>query len=236
MEWKYLKSLRGRQWLLIIIALLGSLIFIFSVALTSGPTETPLEKDINAYLSAARPDESDPNIQSLAELGPPAVPYLARTALWKPGLQEKLTGLVWRHDLLQPLRSRFPDLEAIDQKSRNQRVAVIALGNMGATAQSALPALRQVARHELWTERMYALYSIRKIGPEQSDLVIFLRALNDTERFCRVQGALGLGKLGRLARGGIPELNRMLSDSEESVRRAAKEALSQIDADLGRTL
>lgn len=83
---------------------------------------------------------------------------------------------------------------------------------------------------------MYALYSIRSIGPEERDLPIFLQAWDDKHRFCRVQGALGLGKLGRLARGSSPELKRLLSDSDESVRRAAKEALSQIEADLVRTL
>lgn len=213
------------------VALVTSLLVIL-VLWTSGWNESELEKDIEARLRAVtKLDASDPSIQSLAALGQPAVPHLTKVALWKPGIAEGTSDLVRRYDVLRPLQAGFPDQDTIRQRSRNRRAAVIALGLMGRTAKSALPALRRVTQRESWTERLYALNSIRKIGPERDDLKIFLEALNDEHRFCRLQGAIGLGELGELAAIGIPQLEKMLSDPYESVRREAKKALIQIKAE-----
>jgi HEAT repeat protein len=45
----------------------------------------------------------------------------------------------------------------------------------------------------------------------------------------RTQAAVALGRVGKAAKGAVPRLVRMLDDKDISVRRAAREALEQID-------
>lgn len=222
---------RARRFLWATSAVLACVVLCGLLLLRSARKPSALEQDVALFLNAAATGGGyNANVKSLADLGQPAVPYLANAALWRPTLRDRFAEYAWRYNALKFLRRYLPDPEIVRNKNRSRSAAIVALGKIGPEARTALPTLRRVAGDDaFWFDRVSVLQSITQIGPEERDAPLFLQALKCDHGICRVRGTLGLGKLGAFAVEHIPALKQALSDSEEVVRRAAKKALSEIE-------
>ena len=117
--------------------------------------------------------------------------------------------------------------------------AIAALGAIGPAAQGAVPALQQCLDVDgsddgfLRQVQLSAAEAIWQIsGDTQAALRVATKMLGDDESGNRCFAAELLGNLGPVARPAIADLQRLLDDAEECVRRQAAESLRQIETPL----
>jgi HEAT repeat protein len=102
--------------------------------------------------------------------------------------------------------------------------SVLALGNMGAAAKEAVPAmLHAVLRIDDVDD---AAKSIANIG--SSAVPALIDGLKDSNSRSRWIAATALGYLGGSAQEAVPALNAVLSDKDSSLKKAATEALARV--------
>lgn len=78
-------------------------------------------------------------------------------------------------------------------------------------------------------ERLHAIHELRERSAEASAIVpVLIASLGDSDSFVRRDAARALGEFGPGAASAVPALMALRKD-KESVRRAAAEALDQID-------
>ena len=113
--------------------------------------------------------------------------------------------------------------------------AAAALGAIGPAAHEAIPALQQCldldgSEDGLFRQvQLSAAEAIWQIsGDTQAPLRVATKMLGDDESGNRCLAAELLGNLGPAARPAIADLQRLLDDTEEAVRRQAAEAVSRI--------
>jgi HEAT repeat protein len=103
------------------------------------------------------------------------------------------------------------------------------LKEIGPEAKEAVPALRQALK----TEKFNAAYEadVDALEAIARDTVVpaLIEALQTEEWDIKAMSADNLGRLRSKARAAIPELRKALHDKEEWVRKAAAEALKQIE-------
>jgi len=110
-------------------------------------------------------------------------------------------------------------------------VGATALGDLGAAAVSALPALVKRLKDEEGDVRVAAAVSLIKIAPEkhaEAALATVVAELKNPDLLIRVVAVDALGDLGPRARSASAALNGALRDPEPEVRQAAKDALQKI--------
>lgn len=123
--------------------------------------------------------------------------------------------------------------------------AALALGDVGESAFSAIPALGKMLQSSNKNERLAAAVAIRRIGgdtiitvPVLTDLLSVRRDLFVWGEFwgirrasqLRREAATALGELGPAAKTAVPALKALLTDEFVTVREAAEQALRQIEA------
>ncbi|NEQ20796.1 MAG: HEAT repeat domain-containing protein, partial [Microcoleus sp. SIO2G3] len=110
--------------------------------------------------------------------------------------------------------------------------AASALGEIGAEASSAVPALTMALQDEDEYIRRIAAYALGKIGLEAASAVPdLIAALQDTDRNLRLVAAYALGKIGPEASSAVPNLITALQDTNAEVRLNAATALGRIGAE-----
>jgi HEAT repeat protein len=110
-------------------------------------------------------------------------------------------------------------------------VGATALGELGAAAVSALPALVKRLKDEEGDVRVAAAVALIKIAPEkhpEAALAAIVAELKNPDLLIRVIAADALGDLGPRARSTSAALNGAVRDPEPEVRQAAKDALPKI--------
>jgi HEAT repeat protein len=126
-----------------------------------------------------------------------------------------------------PWRCHFPRMPHLP---RTQQAAAEALGQMGAAARSALPALRKALRRGdpgLTVAAASALWQIdRQANEAVQGLVVALPGADDKTRLAAVQV---LGQIGPRARDAVPALRRARFDCNAAVRAAAQVALRALE-------
>jgi vesicle coat complex subunit len=103
----------------------------------------------------------------------------------------------------------------------------------GTQARAAVPALRTALKDEEPNNRLLVAMSLGALGPAAASAVPDLgRALRtDKDARVRYRAAVALGAMGREAQAAVEALRRAAEDSSAEVRRAAAEALEQIERD-----
>ncbi len=112
----------------------------------------------------------------------------------------------------------------------SQRATMRALFAVGPGARKAIPSFLLGAASSDPQMRQFAVVSLSRFHTDQRLVVPALtRCLGDTNIFVRADAALGLGGFGMDAQQAVPALVQALNDQNGQVRRAATEALKQID-------
>jgi HEAT repeat protein len=131
-----------------------------------------------------------------------------------------------------------PLLDAL-KDPQTRPIAADALGGLGPSARSALPALAALCKHEDASLRWTAAVAIIRIeveGKRESDAIrtavpVFLNGLRGPDPDTRWNAVWCVKWLGHKARSGVPELTRLAGHEDAGVRYAAIEALSEIGSD-----
>lgn len=105
--------------------------------------------------------------------------------------------------------------------------AIIALGNLGKIAETAVPDLIEVMNNSDVTLRINTIESLCKIGDHKA-IPALVAALQDTDAQVRATAAFALGCFKVKAITAVEPLIMSLEDSDEWVRAKAVEALSHI--------
>jgi HEAT repeat protein len=140
----------------------------------------------------------------------------------------------------------------------HRAAAAFFLGELGPSAEPAVPVLLQRLQDEDWRVRQRSGYSLEyyfnpqpwmwsgglkacrgPVVPDQKPdqrafATALLPCLNDAHPEVRVMAVGLLGRLGNLAKPAVPSLLEKLTDDDESVRYYAKAALVKIDPTLER--
>ncbi len=114
--------------------------------------------------------------------------------------------------------------------------AAYALGRIGPAAKPAVAALKELAKSQDELMATVAIWAVLKIEPEDEALFetavpLLRKAVRSEQQMVRLEAAVALGDMGPAAQTAIPILELVAEeDPVESVRKAAKQALSQIRA------
>jgi HEAT repeat protein len=118
---------------------------------------------------------------------------------------------------------------AKDEKAGQRRAAARSLGEMGAKAKLAIPALVKALNDVDGSVRDEAENSLKKMGePAVSEL---LPHLKDPDEFVRLRIVTVLGGIGPDAKAALPAIEAAKQDSSAFVRSAAEEAEIRIKVD-----
>lgn len=133
----------------------------------------------------------------------------------------------------------IPDLiDTLTHKSELARgYAAFALGEQGARAAEAVPALTQAAKDgSEWVRRnvVEALGTIK--SPLDMTVTTLADALSDADAQVRFTSALSLTRIGAAAEAAVPALKAALKDENRYVRANAVEALTCIDSPAARRI
>ena len=112
-----------------------------------------------------------------------------------------------------------------------RRMAAWTLGEMGAQAQFAIPALLERLRDGDQSVRFQAISSLKKVGPGPDTVPSLVKAFRAGDARFQMEVADVLGQMGHGALGAAPTLIRALNGPEDGVRRAAGSALRLIGPD-----
>ncbi|HEY3322186.1 MAG TPA: DUF2950 family protein [Planctomycetota bacterium] len=108
-------------------------------------------------------------------------------------------------------------------------LAIAALGNLGATAKTAVPVLLPLQKDEQPKVRRYAINSLRQIAPENPQVLAAIQAAaKDEDPTVKMAAIKNLGSMGALAKDGIPSIIEALRDEDWDIRMAAATALEDI--------
>jgi len=147
-------------------------------------------------------------------------------------------------------------INGLNDKDSSVRInAIIALGEIGPKAISAVPALKKILKIKhsyMWKYRAKAAYALGKIGSNNEKIAqILIKALDDEDRNCiahshnskysgkseytsyayvrvRMHMIHGLGKIGPKAESAVPKLRILLKNPDARIRSSAAQALGEI--------
>jgi HEAT repeat protein len=120
--------------------------------------------------------------------------------------------------------------QATDAGTRQQ--AILALGQLGSSAHSAVPALRQSLRDPTILVRIYAAGSLWMIARQAEDtLPVLMEALKQTSAgvSVRQQAAARLMLMGPAAKAALPDLLKLRDDADPALRNWITDAIKRID-------
>ena len=117
-----------------------------------------------------------------------------------------------------------------DGDSGVRRNAIVALKSLGASAEPALPWLVEAIRGEDVDLACQAIEAAGALGSAGKAAVPFLGdSLRSKQSIIRLNAARVLGGIGPDAKAAAPRLKEHLDDTDEEVRKAAKEALAKVE-------
>ncbi len=181
-----------------------------SPPVTAPPSTTLVARTTPPPASPRPAPTSEPVVASRTT--PPPTPEPARPMT--PSVSPLVQGLV--HSLAAP-----------DAATRWR--AAEALGNLGAEAQPAVPALTGVLRDRSPDVRWRAAEALGKIGADAVSSVPSVAALlDDTDDLVRGEAAKALGRFGSAAGPAVPALSSGLRHPEVAFRREVAKALAKI--------
>jgi HEAT repeat protein len=164
---------------------------------------------------------------------------------WLPALIKALedTNALVREDMALAL-SKFgsaadaavPALtRALDDGSPRVRItAAMALTKIDSSQNAAaIPVLKEVIANGNAKDRHWAAVYLHKIQPDDAELIpVFIGSLTNADRGIRISAAYSLLQYGSAAKMAVPALQQVLDDSNADMRRAAQEAIRQIDPEV----
>lgn len=207
--------------------------------------------------------------KAIESFGPEAVPFLLNKVRQKHSLRQRWYGATWQK-IPSGLRGRLPPprqfqnygspngqvVSAVlvvgsnavprlitaltDYNSDVQITAMAALGSLNPDPYLAIPTLTNLASHANGFVRRWAILTIGRMGPSQTNVLdTLLAALNDNDlsplpgSSARVRETAAdlLGQLGPQAQIAVPALQQLLTDADDGVRQEAAIALWRISGD-----
>ncbi|MCF7762322.1 MAG: HEAT repeat domain-containing protein [Verrucomicrobia bacterium] len=179
--------------------------------LAEGPKElqTAVSESLGNLGTAGR--EALPELRNILDLGTPSARFAALDAYLR---------------LEQDARETFPVLtnRLADSDTAVRHLALDSLGDLGRRAQPAEPHLFGLLNSP--EDRTQALGVLRSI--RTSDVELLTGALTNEDWLVRQFAADRLSQLGARSTSAIPELQKLRDDKEDSVRRAARAAVQNI--------
>jgi HEAT repeat protein len=180
-------------------------------------------------------------IQALGQIGPDAreaVPSLVRargvSQAHALAVDAALKTILPSPDSAPPARKAVEGLLR-DLKDKDEGVrlhAAKSLGQMGAGAKAALPALLAAAKDpdpDVRRVAERAAETVREaLGQGKDDVARLVEELRDRDEAVRLKAAKVLGRLGVAAKSAVPALSDATKDPDDDVRRVAKDALDKI--------
>jgi HEAT repeat protein len=108
----------------------------------------------------------------------------------------------------------------------------VTLGQYGPEAAEAVPALARAVNQSDVEVRLVVLGALERIGAAKAAAAVpdIAQALGDPSPRIRQEAARVLGRFGPAARDALPQLRKLLSDSDEDVRRAGSNAVLSINS------
>ncbi len=124
-------------------------------------------------------------------------------------------------------------LDLSDSHPNVRTKAAEALGNMGPAAAEATPLLIKLIGNNDYYIRLHASKALEKIGSLSPELKAkqYSLDLRDSNRDVRRKAAEALCILGQNAKEALPNLKKLLTDEDETVRIAAEKAVHKIEND-----
>jgi len=189
------------------------------------PRVVPLPVPVERILETVPPSESNPGKDAVVSMGAAAVPSLVRTLQSRQWYESRV---------LQHLRRRFPRVlrewvRQADDADHGRRVAAWLLGELGPSAEAAVPALRLLAEKP-GPDDLHGLIILALARIEPSNRTAFSNAaalLSSSKQTCRYHAANHLGALTNHPAMDPSILIPALSDTDEWVRGNAASSLAE---------
>lgn len=120
-------------------------------------------------------------------------------------------------------------IEAVkDEKSR--RIALLVIEDLGPTAKSAIPTLKELLSDKEPGIRRAAILALAGVGPDASEHVdVFIAALDDEDPLTRASAAFALSRMGDAAKGAKEPLEKVLNGDDKFVAILAAVALVDLE-------
>lgn len=126
-----------------------------------------------------------------------------------------------------PRKSAAERTALLNGSNSNARVeAILALGDLGDEAKSALPTMLALLKDNAPDVRFFGAMALGKVGAAAVPGVTGL--LHDTNSLVRAAAAQALGRIGPKASQSLPELKPLIQDKNAAVRAEAVQALGRI--------
>jgi len=172
-------------------------------------------------------DKKDEARSGILGYGPRAVPYLAEI------LRKRADSSDWRQNGELVLSNKYGVIifEPSRSKARNDHAgsAAVMLSQLGKSGVGVLVSASTDERNSFQV-RWRALIGLRYMEAQTSPLVAnaLLSCLADRSGFVRFQAVTLIGLFG--GRSALPEVSRLIDDPDPEVRKAAREAIPQLDS------
>lgn len=162
--------------------------------------------------------------EALRSIGADAVPWLMKELEVRNAANRDAT-ILW-------LRDKFHLPERFHAASERRALAAIGLYVLGATGSNSIPALiRQLGDPEIYP-RVYAAAALGEIRTNARDTIpALITALNDKVDVVVVNAATALTQYGLNAKQAVPALTNLVTNTNQSIQKAASRALKKIDAE-----
>jgi HEAT repeat protein len=163
---------------------------------------------------------------ALVRIGPKAIPNLIRaTRLDNPLIRANSANALGR--IGEPGLGVLEALiDAMQKDKATARTAIHALGTIGASALTAVPALVEVLNHADEAIQGEAQFALMRMGPTVVPALV--QALRHNDPMIRTNAAGTLSLLRRRSKPAVPDLIEALSDCEVTVRQHSAWALGRI--------
>jgi len=189
-------------------------------------------------LSADQPRVRKESAVTLGKLGvkaASAVPELQK-ALKDEVLDVRIEAIVALSEIGPQGKAAVPELTGFlsdDEAPPVRQSAAYALGKIGRDARSAVPALHRMTANRNNIEKTVAAWALVQIAPDAETIKMAIpllaQALQESPNpDVRIEAAKALGQIGSGSAPASDALKNAAKDSNETVRKAAEEALTKL--------
>jgi HEAT repeat protein len=185
------------------------------------------------------PDCIESAVKALGRLGPPgkdAIPLLEESIKSGHDRRVRLAAAesLWKvtHEADLPLATLTEIASDTAEDTLNMRKceAVRIMGDMGAAAKEAAPICEQMLKTDDFNLRVTAAMALWKItGKIDKSLVVLVQTLPRADTSCQCEILKVLGEMGPSARKALPMVKALCNDTDDRVRRHAREAVKKIN-------
>jgi HEAT repeat protein len=166
---------------------------------------------------------------SLANLGPEAVPVLAKALSSKQPRVRRLAAYALSAQATPPAPAVSELQTALQDKEASVRgLAAKTLGRIGSDAKECCADLKKLLKDETISVRIHAALALWRIDGKNDHVGVLVGAFGDDEAFNRQAACQALGAMGPAAKDAVGLLILGLKDKEGFVRGAAAEAIGKV--------